>query len=116
MFVHGGENEQAAIAFPAKIHYTNILPTSKMSTVKVGMFGGSNGDVCDVTGLSSFAPSSLRSMEIWSTPGHEGVINAIRFTFVDSKHNMNKAGPWGTQLPGQKSKVPPPRQNIYCAY
>ncbi|XBI87916.1 hypothetical protein VPH35_025932 [Triticum aestivum] len=58
-----------------------------MSTVKVGMFGGSNGDVCDITGLSSFAPSSLRSMEIWSTPGHDGVINAIRFTFVDSKNN-----------------------------
>ncbi|XP_037481040.1 uncharacterized protein LOC119358707 [Triticum dicoccoides] len=76
-----------------------------MSTVKVGMFGGSKGDVCDITGLSSFAPSSLRSMEIWSTPGHEGVINAIRFTFIDSKNNAIPVGPWGTPLHGQKSQT-----------
>ncbi|KAF6998674.1 hypothetical protein CFC21_014770 [Triticum aestivum] len=78
-----------------------------MSTygVKVGMFGGSNGDVYDIAELTSSAPSSLRSLEIWSTSGHEGIINAISFTFVDSKNHMNKAGPWGTPLPGQKSKT-----------
>jgi hypothetical protein len=69
--------------------------------VKIGPIGGDQGTSRDI--LASNLPRTLEKIEIWSSadgPDSNGVINGIRFTYVDTsgiRHVVpNLASAWGS--------------------
>ncbi|GJN11842.1 hypothetical protein PR202_ga30072 [Eleusine coracana subsp. coracana] len=57
------------------------------SLAKIGLFGSTSGDNCDIT----VAPLRLETITV-----HSGdVIDAIAFTYRDRANQVHTAGPWG---------------------
>ncbi|GJN27883.1 hypothetical protein PR202_gb15943 [Eleusine coracana subsp. coracana] len=64
-----------------------IICGTENSLAKIGLFGSTSGDNCDIT----VAPLRLETITI-----HSGdVIDAIAFTYKDHNNVVHNVGPWG---------------------
>ena len=65
-----------------------------MQATKVGPFGSGGGYNQDID--SDKLPATLKKVEIWSTNGSGGLINAISFTYDTAGNDDTMSAIWGT--------------------